>query len=144
MPVRAMEVRQMMGRAGRPGYDPYGEGIVIAKSPKEEQLIIDRYILGDVEPVTSRLAVPGSSNAREDPALLTHILALIATGGIDNRFSLSAFLSMTFLSSTIPKEDLEESNCTRLQKMEFRRWRIDASKGHGGKTDDGQGWKARI
>ena len=22
--------------------------------------------------------------------------------------------------------------------MEFRRWRIDASKGHGGKTDDGQ------
>lgn len=108
MPVRAMEVRQMMGRAGRPGYDPYGEGIVIAKSPKEEQLIIDRYILGDVEPVTSKLAVPGSSNAREDPALLTHILALIATGGIDNRFSLSAFLSMTFLSSTIPKEDLEE------------------------------------
>ena len=54
LPIRAMEIRQMIGRAGRPGYDPHGEGIVIAKNPKEEQFIVDRYILGTVEPVTSR------------------------------------------------------------------------------------------
>ena len=98
----------MMGRAGRPGYDPHGEGIVIAKNPKEEQFIVDRYILGTVEPVTSRLATIQSAGARDDPALLTHMLALIATGGIDNRYSLSKFLSKTFLASTIPKEGLEE------------------------------------
>ena len=83
LPIRAMEIRQMMGRAGRPGYDPHGEGIVIAKNPKEEQFIVDRYILGTVEPVTSRLATIQSAGARDDPALLTHMLALIATGGID-------------------------------------------------------------
>lgn len=108
LPIRAMEIRQMMGRAGRPGYDPHGEGIVIAKNPKEEQFIVDRYILGTVEPVTSRLATIQSAGARDDPALLTHMLALIATGGIDNRYSLSKFLSKTFLASTIPKEGLEE------------------------------------
>jgi len=108
LPIRAMEIRQMIGRAGRPGYDPHGEGIVIAKNPKEEQFIVDRYILGTVEPVTSRLATIQSSGARDDPALLTHMLALIATGGIDNRYSLSKFLSKTFLASTIPKEGLEE------------------------------------
>ena len=108
LPIRAMEIRQMIGRAGRPGYDPHGEGIVIAKNPKEEQFIVDRYILGTVEPVTSRLATIQSSGARDDPALLTHILALIATGGISNRYSLSEFLSKTFLASTIPKEGLEE------------------------------------
>ena len=108
LPIRAMEIRQMIGRAGRPGYDPHGEGIVIAKNPKEEQFIVDRYILGTVEPVTSRLATIQSSGARDDPALLTHILALIATGGISNRYLLSEFLSKTFLASTIPKEGLEE------------------------------------
>ena len=80
MPIRAIEVRQMLGRAGRPGYDPHGEGMILAKNSDEEQFIVDRYLLGGIEPIVSKLANPNSSIAEEDPALLTHLLALIATG----------------------------------------------------------------
>ena len=107
MPVRAMEIRQMIGRAGRPGYDPHGEGIILAKNSNEEQFIVDRYLLGGVEPIVSRLANPYSTVATEDPSLLTHLLALIATGGIQDRYSLGMFLAKTFLGATISKEDLE-------------------------------------
>ena len=107
MPIRTIEVRQMLGRAGRPGYDPHGEGVILAKSSEEEQFIVDRYLLGDIEPITSKLANPNSSIAEEDPALLTHLLALIATGGLNDRFALGSFLSQTFLSNSLDKEEME-------------------------------------
>lgn len=107
MPIRTIEVRQMLGRAGRPGYDPHGEGVILAKSLDEEQFIVDRYLLGDIEPITSKLANPNSSIAEEDPALLTHLLALIATGGLNDRFALGLFLSQTFLSNSLDKEEME-------------------------------------
>jgi len=107
MPLPVMEVRQMMGRAGRPGFDEFGESFLISKSKQDEDALIDLYIKGEPEDVTSKLANPGAQNAEEDGALLAHILSIVATAGIDDRDAISRFLSKTFLSSQMDSETLE-------------------------------------
>jgi len=107
MPLPVMEVRQMMGRAGRPGFDDYGEAFLVSKSEREEESLIDFYLNGESEEVTSKLANPGAQNAEEDGALLAHILSIIATAGIDDRDVISRFLSKTFLASQMDSETLE-------------------------------------
>ena len=58
-PLPVMEVRQMMGRAGRPQYDKTGEAWILAKGNDQFELADDlseRYIHGDVEDVVSKLS----------------------------------------------------------------------------------------
>ena len=107
MPLPVMEVRQMMGRAGRPGFDEFGESFLVSKSKQDEDSLIDLYLKGEPEDVTSKLANPGAQNAEEDGALLAHILSIVATAGIDDRDAISRFLSKTFLSSQMNPETLE-------------------------------------
>ena len=107
MPLPVMEVRQMMGRAGRPGFDDFGESFLVSKSKQDEDSLIDLYLKGEPEDVTSKLANPGAQNAEEDGALLAHILSIVATAGIDDRDAISRFLSKTFLSSQMNPETLE-------------------------------------
>ena len=107
MPVPIMEIRQMMGRAGRPQYDDSGDAWLIAKDIDEELNLVDRYLLSDPEEVTSKLANPSAIRPEEDPALLTHLLSMIATGGIDDRDAVSGFFSQTFLATQMDSEMLE-------------------------------------
>ena len=107
MPLPVMEVRQMMGRAGRPGFDEFGESFLVSKSKQDEDSLIELYLKGESEDVTSKLANPGAQNAEEDGALLAHILSIVATAGIDDRDAISRFLSKTFLSSQMDSETLE-------------------------------------
>jgi len=107
MPLPVMEVRQMMGRAGRPGFDEFGESFLVSKSSQDEDFLIDLYLKGEPEDVTSKLANPVAQNAEEDGALLAHILSIVATAGIDDRDAISRFLSKTFLSSQMNRESLE-------------------------------------
>ncbi len=74
--IPVLEYLQMAGRSGRPSYDNYGESIVLVKNNREE--IIERYIYGSPESITSKLAV--------EPALRSHILGLISTN-IENSYS---------------------------------------------------------
>lgn len=86
-PLSTLEVHQMFGRAGRPGYDPYGEAVLLAKSHDEYEELFDRYIYGEPEDVQSKLAA--------EPALRTHVLASVATGFARTRDGLLSFLSET-------------------------------------------------
>ncbi len=90
-PLDVLEVHQMMGRAGRPGLDPYGEAVLLATSHDESQELFDRYVWADPEPVRSKLAA--------EPALRTHVLATIASGFARTREGLLEFLEETLYAS---------------------------------------------
>ncbi len=90
-PLDVLEVHQMMGRAGRPGLDPYGEAVLLAKSHDESEELFDRYVWADPEPVRSKLAA--------EPALRTHVLATIASGFARTREGLLEFLEATLYAS---------------------------------------------
>lgn len=102
-PLPVMEVRQMLGRAGRPKYDDFGEAWVLCKGTdgwEVADMVSEKYFFGDVEPINSKLA--------GEPALRTHILSIISTGGIQHRGEIGDFLSATFLGFSTPKHILKE------------------------------------
>ncbi|WP_254766309.1 ATP-dependent DNA helicase [Salinilacihabitans rarus] len=90
-PLSVLEVHQMMGRAGRPGLDPYGEAVLLAKSHDEREDLFERYVWADPEPVRSKLAA--------EPALRTHVLATIASGFARTREGLLEFMEETLYAS---------------------------------------------
>ena len=90
-PLSVLEVHQMMGRAGRPGLDPYGEAVLIASSHDELDELFERYVWADPEPVRSKLAA--------EPALRTHILATVSSGFARSRTGLLEFLEQTLYAS---------------------------------------------
>ncbi len=90
-PLSTLEVHQMMGRAGRPGLDPYGEALLIARAHEELEELRARYLEGRPEPIDSKLAA--------EPALRTHVNAAIATGFARDIDALERFLAGTFYAS---------------------------------------------
>ena len=90
-PLPVLEVQQMLGRAGRPGFDVDGEGVLIAKNREQIDFFKENYFEGETEPVISRLG--------SEPALRTHLLSLIASGTINTKESLHNFLEKTLFGS---------------------------------------------
>jgi helicase len=90
-PLDVLEVHQMMGRAGRPGRDPYGEAVLLASNHDELDELFERYVHADPEPVRSKLAA--------EPAMRTHVLATVATGFAGSREELREFLDRTLYAA---------------------------------------------
>jgi helicase len=90
-PLDTLEVHQMCGRAGRPGLDPYGEAVLLAKDHETMDELFERYVWADPEPVRSKLAA--------EPALRTHLLATVASGFATTRDDLLAFLDRTLYAT---------------------------------------------
>ena len=86
--IPVLDYSQMKGRAGRPEWSKFGESILIAKNEEEAQELVDNFILGEPETITSKLSV--------EPVLRMHTLALIASGFCNSKKSLFNFFSKTF------------------------------------------------
>lgn len=91
VPIPVMEYRQMAGRAGRPGLDPRGEALLMAKNEAEVRDLLDHYVLGEPEEIFSKLAM--------EPALRTHLLSTVATGFAKDAEELKRFVDSTFYAS---------------------------------------------
>jgi helicase len=99
-PIPATEVHQMLGRAGRPRYDRYGEALLIARTPDDEDRLLDRYLSAPPETIVSRLAA--------EPALRMHVLALVASGAVRTEAELESFFAATFYGQTLPLDELSD------------------------------------
>ena len=90
-PLDVLEIHQMCGRAGRPGLDPYGEAVLLAKNADTMDELFERYIWADPEAVRSKLAA--------EPALRTHLLATVSSGFANSREELLEFLEATLYAT---------------------------------------------
>jgi len=88
--IPVLEIKQMCGRAGRPRFDTYGEAILVAKNEEEKDMLLETYLLGENENIFSKLG--------SEPAIRSHVLALIATKAASSLDELKAFFEKTFLS----------------------------------------------
>ena len=112
-----MEVRQMLGRAGRPRYDPIGEAWLACKGGDPRQVadeIADRYIHGPVEDITSKLAA--------EPAMRFHLLSSIATGGLHTRRAIGEFFAGTYLGHSQTNSYLQENIDSMLRWLVEKRF----------------------
>jgi helicase len=109
-PIPALEVHQMLGRAGRPRYDPVGEALLVARAEDDLDRLFDRYLQAEPEPVESRLA--------SEPALRMHLLALVASGAVATDEELEAFFAATFYGRTLPLSELHRKVATVRRFLE--------------------------
>lgn len=124
--IPVLEYEQMTGRAGRPKYDDHGEAISIAKKPGMKQKILEKYIAGESERITSKLSV--------EPVLRMHTLALIASNFCTSKKQLLEFYDETFYKHQYEDiHDIEEKiekvlkdlqHYEFLDKDEFRATKI--------------------
>jgi len=113
-PIPVLEYKQQAGRAGRPGYDEYGEAITIAQDEKRKDMIFYTFLHGDVEPILSKLG--------NQAALRMHLLAAIATGFVKDKDDIHQFIDNTFYAYQTESYSLSDSideTITFLQEHEF-------------------------
>lgn len=86
-PISVMEYKQMIGRAGRPNYDPIGESILVARNDEEADFIMEHYIYARPERIWSNLGA--------EPYLRSHVLSAIATDMAHDKRKVLEFFSKT-------------------------------------------------
>ncbi|WP_227134267.1 ATP-dependent DNA helicase [Halorubellus salinus] len=101
-PLPVLEVHQMMGRAGRPGLDPYGEAVLLAKSHEDLDVLFEDYVRADPEKLRSKLVA--------EPALRMHVLSTVASGFARSRTALVEFLRETLYA-------VQEEDPQRLESL---------------------------
>lgn len=108
VPIPVMEYRQMAGRAGRPGLDPYGESLILAKSISDVEEMMEHYVKGQPEQIWSKLA--------SESALRTHVLSTIAAGFATSLEELAGFMGSTFFAY---QQDAWQLNVALERVLEF-------------------------
>ncbi|MEM2848942.1 MAG: DEAD/DEAH box helicase [Candidatus Bathyarchaeia archaeon] len=86
-PISVMEYKQMIGRAGRPNYDPIGESILVARNYEEADFIMEHYIYARPERIWSNLGA--------ETYLRSHVLSVIATDMAQDKRKVLEFFSKT-------------------------------------------------
>jgi helicase len=109
--IPALEYHQMAGRAGRPGLDPYGEAILIAKNEEEFRELVSRFVLAPPEEIRSQLAQEG--------ALLFHLLGVIAARYVRTLADIPAFFGLTLFARQFDPGELATSLKRGLEYLDF-------------------------
>ena len=118
--IPVLDYYQMIGRCGRPQWDEFGESILIAKSEEDSKDLTERFIHGEPEHITSKLAV--------EPILRMHTLALIASEFCKSEKSLLEFFSKTFYSFHYGNIYLVEEKLLDILNM-LVEWKFIQTKG---------------
>jgi helicase len=104
-PIPILEYKQQAGRAGRPRYDEFGEAITIAKNDGQKDEIFNNYVLGDTEPIFSKLG--------NQSALRMHLLSAISTNFVDSMEGVYRFIDSTFYAyqsdTLVLKDEIDEA-----------------------------------
>ena len=90
MPISSLEIQQMLGRAGRPKYDSYGEGLILPLQKKDVKKTMEEVLKKKPQNIISKLFL--ESNLR------MHILGFIVENYARTRNELEEVLSKTFLA----------------------------------------------
>ena len=109
-PIPILEYKQQAGRAGRPRYDKFGEAIAVAKNEEQMEQIFTNYVLGDTEPIYSKLG--------SQAALRMHLLSAVATGFVDSLQGIYKFVDSTFYSFQADVATLKEEINTAVDFLE--------------------------
>lgn len=99
--IPVLEIKQMCGRAGRPGYDTEGEAVLIARTEEEKDFLLENYLLNETEEIFSKLG--------NEPVLRTHVLSTVATGTASTMESLMRFMGSTFYAHQTDVYHLESA-----------------------------------
>jgi helicase len=110
VPIPVLEIKQMLGRAGRPKYDTEGQAILVAKTESQRTELLERYLLGEPEHIYSKLGT--------EAALRSHVLASIATGLVANDEDLQRFVDSTFYAHQAESWTLEDRMERALEFLE--------------------------
>ena len=105
--IPVLEYKQMAGRAGRPRYDKVGEAILIAKSSNEVEYLLERYVRATPEKIWSKLG--------SEPALRSHLLAIVASRVVTSRKSLTTFMKRTFYAFQQGIESMQNAIIATLE-----------------------------
>ena len=109
-PISVAEYKQLAGRAGRPGLDPYGEAVIVASPGDSVEELMETYVLGEVERVESKL--------RGLRGLRHMVLGLVASGFATTVDSVHRVLSRTLYALQNPSLDLRSTAVRALKDLE--------------------------
>ncbi len=105
-----LEVEQMFGRSGRPQFDFWGEGILIAKRKEDEKELKRVYIHGELEEILSKIS--------SESALRSHLLSLVSNRFCKTQNELISFLKKTFFGQKYDVLFLKEKVKEILETLE--------------------------
>jgi len=113
--IPVLEYHQMIGRAGRPEFEDYGEALTLASTKSELEHIKEMFILGEPEIIYSKLAV--------EPVFRTYVLSLIVSGVSRTVSDLEDFFSRSFYTKqygdTTKVNSLIEKTISQLRSWGF-------------------------